>query len=196
MTDDITIRPAALGDLAEINTIYNYYVAHSTCVWTTQPCSESERKAWFEEHGQTMPVLVAESKGRVVGWCSLGTFRAAYTAAGTLEDSIYVHHDFHRRKIGSRLLEAMIEAARRLGLRSILANISSDQTPSIRLHEKFGFQHVAHLRQVGTKFNQLFDAVYLQLFLATNPQGGAHERQSFNSDTHRTSAPAASPRSP
>jgi L-amino acid N-acyltransferase len=166
MTDDFTIRPATGADLAEINAIYNHYVAHSTCVWTTQPCSEGERKVWYEEHGQTMPVLVAEYDGRIVGWGALGSFRAAYTIAGTLEDSIYVHHDFHRRKIGSRLLEALIEAARRMGLRSILANISADQTPSIRLHEQFGFQHAARLRQVGTKFNQRFDAVYLQLCLA------------------------------
>jgi L-amino acid N-acyltransferase len=167
MIDNIIIRPASSADLAEINAIYNYYVAHSTCVWTTQPCSEAERKAWYLDHGPSMPVLVAEQGGRVVGWGALGSFRAAYTAAGVLEDSIYVHHDFHRQRIGSRLLQALIEAARRSGLRSILANISADQTPSIRLHEKFGFQKVAHLRGVGQKFNQRFDAIYLQLLLAT-----------------------------
>ena len=116
MTEDITIRPAKPANLADINAIYNYYIAHSTCVWTTQPCSDSERKAWYEEHGQPMPVLVAESNGRIVGWGALGSFRAAYTAAGALEDSIYVRHEFHRRKIGSRLLAALMEAARRMGL--------------------------------------------------------------------------------
>ena len=166
MTQNIMIRPATPGDLAGINAIYNYYVAHSTCVWITEPCSEAERKAWFQEHGSSMPVLVAENSGRVVGWAALGSFRAAYAAAGTLEDSIYVQHEFHRRRIGSQLLQALIEAARRLGLRSILANISADQTPSLRLHEKFGFQKVAHLRDVGQKFNQRFDAIYLQLLLA------------------------------
>ena len=162
----IVIRPATPDDLTVINAIYNYYVAHSTCVWETQPCSEAERIAWYQEHGPSMPVLVAEHSGRVVGWSALGSFRAAYTAAGTLEDSIYVHHDFHRQRIGSQLLQALIEAARHLGLRSILANISADQIPSVRLHERFGFQKVAHLRDVGQKFNQRFDAIYLQLFLA------------------------------
>jgi phosphinothricin acetyltransferase len=115
-----------------------------------------------------MPVLVAESGGDVVGWGALGSFRTAYTLAGTLEDSVYVHHDFLRQGIGTRLLTELIAAARRIGLRSILANISADQTPSIRLHEKFGFQKVAHLRQVGQKFNQWFDAVYMQLLLSVN----------------------------
>jgi len=89
MKDGITLRPANRADLVEINAIYNYYIAHSTCVWATQPCSEAERKAWYREHGQSMPVLIAEQNGRVVGWGALGSFRAAYTASGTLEDSIY-----------------------------------------------------------------------------------------------------------
>jgi L-amino acid N-acyltransferase len=166
MTHNIIIRLATPDDLTAINAIYNYYVAHSTCIWTTQPCSEAERKAWYQEHGPSMPVLVAEHSGCVVGWGALGSFRAAYTAAGVLEDSIYVHHDFHRQTIGSQLLQALIEVARHLGLRSLLANISADQTPSVRLHEKFGFQKVAHLRDVGQKFNQRFDGIYLQLLLA------------------------------
>jgi phosphinothricin acetyltransferase len=169
----IVIRPATPDDLTVINAIYNYYVAHATCVWTTEPCSEAERIAWYQEHGPSMPVLVAEHSGRVVGWSALGSFRAAYTAAGALEDSIYVHRDFHRQRIGSQLLQALIEAARHLGLRSILANISADQTPSIRLHERFGFQKVAHLRDVGQKFNQRFDAIYLQLLLAAYKPSGA-----------------------
>ena len=166
MTHNIIIRPALPSAVGEINAIFNYYVAHSTCVWTTTPCSETERRVWYEEHGEAMPILVAECGGRMVGWAALSSFRTAYTLAGTLEDSIYVHHDFHRQGIGNRLLTELIAAARRKGLRSILANISADQVPSLRLHEKLGFEKVAHIRQVGRKFNQWFDAVYLQLLLA------------------------------
>jgi L-amino acid N-acyltransferase len=165
MKSNVIIRPATSADLDEINAIFNYYVAHSTCIWMSKPWSADERKAWYEEHDSAMPVLVAERSGRVVGWASLSTFRAAYTVAGTLEDSVYVHHDFLHCGIGIQLLTELIRAARKLGLRSILANISADQEPSIRLHQKLGFQKVAHLRQVGLKFNQLFDAVYLQLLL-------------------------------
>ena len=165
MTDKLIIRPAGARDLSEINAIFNYYVDHSTCVWTTEHCSETERKTWYEQHGASMPVLVAELAGRVVGWGSLGTFRTAYTVAGTLEDSVYVHHAFLRRRIGSRILAALIGEARKLGLHSILANISADQAVSISLHENFGFEKVAHLRQVGRKYSRTLDAVYLQLLL-------------------------------
>jgi len=170
MTHNIAIRRANPSDLREINSIFNHYVTHSTCVWETTPCTEAQRQVWFEEHGENMPILVAEHNKRVLGWVALGSFRTAYTLFGTLEDSIYVHHDFHRQGIGSRLLTELIEAARQKGLRSILASISADQTPSIRLHQKFGFQKVARLHQVGRKFNQWLDAVYLQLLLIDTKQ--------------------------
>ncbi len=163
--DNVIIQPAKVADLAEINAIYNHYVTYSTCVWSTLLFSESDRRAWYEERSEKMPVLVAACDGRVIGWAALGSFRAAYTLAGTLEDSVYVHHDFHRGGIGSKLLMRLIETARRQGVRSILANISADQIPSIRLHEKFGFQKAAHLQQVGCKFGRYLDAVYLQLLL-------------------------------
>ena len=165
MADELTIRPAAPPDLGAINAIFNYYVDRTTCVWTTERCSEAGREAWYREHDKSMPVLVAELAGGIVGWAALGTFRPAYTAAGTLEDSVYVHHEFQRRRIGSRLLGALIAEARRRELHSILANISADQAASIRLHEKFGFEKVAHLRQVGRKFGRTLDAVYYQLLL-------------------------------
>lgn len=167
MGDAVTIRAAVASDLAAINEIYNHYVRHSTCVWTTVPCSDVERRAWFEERGDAMPVIVAVLDGRVVGWGALSSFRAAYTASGTLEDSVYVHHEFHRRGVGRRLLTELIRAARQAGLCSILANISADQTASIRLHEGLGFERVAHLRRVGRKFDRWLDAVYLQLPLTT-----------------------------
>lgn len=165
MTNSIVIKPAEPENLQDINQIFNYYVAHSTCVWTTTPYSSTERKVWFEEHGENMPVIVAELNSCIVGWGSLSSFREAYTVNGTLEDSIYVHHDYLRQGIGSRLLTELIEFAKQKGLLSILANISADQGPSIRLHEKFGFEKVAHIRQVGWKFNKRLDAVYLQLLL-------------------------------
>lgn len=174
MTRDIVIRPATPADLADINAIYNYYVAHSTCVWTATPCSAAERRAWYDEHGEGMPILVAECGGRTVGWASLSAFRAAYTQAGTLEDSIYVHPDFQRQGIGARLLAELVEAARRQGLHSILANVSADQAPSIRPHEKLGFRKVAHLQGVGWKFDRRLDAVYLQLLLAFNSTTDGH----------------------
>jgi phosphinothricin acetyltransferase len=42
-------------------------------------------------------------------------------------------------------------------------------TASLRLHAAFGFERVAHLRQVGFKFGRWLDVAYLELLLDGPP---------------------------
>jgi phosphinothricin acetyltransferase len=47
----------------------------------------------------------------------------------------------------------------------MVAAIDSENTSSIRLHEKLGFVQTAYMPQVGQKFGQWRDLVLLQLNL-------------------------------
>ncbi|MDJ0782579.1 MAG: GNAT family N-acetyltransferase [Desulfosarcinaceae bacterium] len=162
----LRLRPAATADLAEINAIFNRYVATSTCVWTTHETTAAERAAWFASHDDATPVLVAEARGRIVGWGALAPFVTACTFHKTAENSVYVHPDCQRRGIGGRILCELVRMARRAGYISIVASISADQAASIALHRKAGFEEMGRLRQVGYKFDAFRDLVYLQLRLA------------------------------
>ncbi|HSZ56992.1 MAG TPA: GNAT family N-acetyltransferase [Tepidisphaeraceae bacterium] len=159
------IRPATEADLVAINDIYNYYVRCSTCTYQDEPSSLSERRDWFAGHGPSHPVVVYQEGSEVGGWASLSRFHARSAYRHTVENSVYVRSDLHGRGIGSVLLGHSIEQARQLGHRTILALIDADQTASIAIHRKFGFEEVAHLRQVGFKFGRWLDVVYLQLLL-------------------------------
>jgi phosphinothricin acetyltransferase len=156
------IRLANEDDLAAINSIYNYYVLHSTCTFQTEPSTAEERAAWFAAHGPAYPVTVAEIGSEVVAWGSISRFhvRAAYRP--TIENSVYVRHDLVGQGIGRALLDDLIRRAAQLGYHSMMALISSDQAASIRLHERQGFVEVAHLKEVGRKFDKWLDVVYLQ----------------------------------
>src|SRR3954469_21127944 len=98
------IRDACPGDLPAINAIYNHYVLHSTCTYQYEPSTAGEREAWFREHDAAHPVTVAIDAGEVVGWGSLSWFRERIGYRFTVEDTVYVRHDRHRRGIGGRLL--------------------------------------------------------------------------------------------
>ena len=63
---DFTIRPAALADLPAVRTIYNHYVATSTCTYQVEPESEADRLAWFTKRTTAHPVVVAKAGGEVV----------------------------------------------------------------------------------------------------------------------------------
>ena len=110
-------------------------------------------------------MLAAEFAGEVVGWGSLSMFRPRAAYAPTVEASIYIRHDMHRRGLGRTLLEELIRRARSARFHSLIGGASADQTASIALQESLGFQRVADLKVVGYKFGRWLDVTSLQLML-------------------------------
>ena len=92
-----TIRPATRADLPAINDIYNHYVVHSTCTYQETPEPIEGREAWFERHGATHPITIAEMDGAIVGWASLSPYHARSAYRFTVENSVYVDHRYQRR---------------------------------------------------------------------------------------------------
>lgn len=165
LPEGVVLRDATVDDLDAINAIYNHYVATCTCTWQTQPDTLEQRRAWMDQHGPTLPVTVACLGGRVIGWGALSTFRSRAGIQTTVENSIYIHPDFHGRGIGGAMLAELIARAERLGYHSIVAVISADQPASLSLHAKMGFRLAGRLEQSGTKFGRWLDAIYMQLLL-------------------------------
>jgi len=162
---NVGIRLAHEADLSAINAIYNHYVVNATCTYQITPETEEGRRDWFFRHGEKHPVTVAEVGEQIVGWGALNAFHRREAYAHTVENSVYVHPHWHLRGIGRALLEDLIERARALGHRTIIAGISAEQLPSIALHESLGFVKVGHLREVGYKMGVWLDVSTYQLLL-------------------------------
>jgi phosphinothricin acetyltransferase len=163
---DFVIRPAVPRDLPAINAIYNHYVTRSTCTYQEIPATAAERRKWFARHGAGHPVIVAEFEGVVIGWASLSAFHLRQAYRFTVEDSVYVHQEHHRKGVGKALLKELFARARGLGYRSVIAIISADQGASIALHARFGFSEVGVLKKVGFKFDRWLDVIYMQRLMA------------------------------
>jgi L-amino acid N-acyltransferase len=156
------LRSATTGDLAAINAIYTHSVLHSTATYQAEPSTDAERAAWFNAHGPQHPVIVAEIDGRVVGWGSLSPFHTRAAFNRTVEESVYIHQDFHRRGIGKAILADLLARAKTLGHHRVIAAISADQEPSLALHRTLGFVECGRLSEVGFKFGRWLDLVYLE----------------------------------
>ena len=159
---NLSIRSATVDDLPAINAIYNHYVVHSACTYQIEPETAAAREVWFAHHDAAHPVIVAETDGAVIGWGSLSRFHSREAYRHTVENSVYVRHDWQRRGIGSRLLEELIARASTAGHHVILAGIDSGQAGSLALHARHGFVEVGRLREVGLKFDRWLDAVYME----------------------------------
>jgi phosphinothricin acetyltransferase len=160
------IRPATPDDLVAINDIYNHYVQRSTCTYQTEPETMEDRRGWFAAHGTKHPIIVAEDAGgAVVGWGSLSPFHKRRAYAHTVENSVYVRADQHRKGIGKALLGRLIELAGELGHHAIIALIDAEQAPSVALHRALGFEQVGFLNEVGYKFDRWLHVIYMQRML-------------------------------
>ena len=111
-----------------------------------------------------LPYLVAESGNGVIGYAYATLYRTRVAYRFTLEDSVYVHYNHTGRGIGEALLAELIKACRVWGGRQLVAVIGdSENTASVRVHEKLGFQHAGVLRGVGFKFDRWIDTMFMQL---------------------------------
>ena len=70
-------------------------------------------------------------------------------------DSIYIHHEWRGRGVGSLLLAELIRLAKDIGHHTVLGGADAEQEGSIALHVKFGFEKVSHLKEVGFKTYEL-----------------------------------------
>ena len=166
----ITIRPAREADLPEILEIYNDVILHTTAVYTYKPHTPAMRKAWYDDKVKAgYPVFVAEEDGRVIGLSSYGPFRAWPAYKYTVENSVYVAESSRGKGVARLLMQPLIDAARNQGYHAIIAGIDSSNEPSIRLHRSFGFEEVAHFREVGYKFGRWLDLTFLELLLEGSP---------------------------
>lgn len=159
------LRTAEEADLPAIADIYHHYVQHSTCTFETEPRSPEQWRQWFAAHVGPHPAIVAVEAGDVVGWASLSTWNPRCAYRHSVEDSVYVRDDRRGNGIGRTLLGGLIDRARGLGHRCIVAQIADHQASSERLHAAFGFRRVGCLERVGFKFDREIDVVIWQCLL-------------------------------
>jgi phosphinothricin acetyltransferase len=146
----MTIRDATETDLPGIVEIYNAAIPERLATADTEPVSVPSRQAWFAEHTpEHRPLWVASVEESIAGWLSFQSFygRPAYNS--TAEISVYVPPAHHREGIGRALVAQAIDAAPRLGLKTLLGFIFAHNEPSLRLFSGFGFQRWALLPRVA-----------------------------------------------
>jgi L-amino acid N-acyltransferase YncA len=160
-----TIRLATPGDVPAITDIFNHYVTRSTCTYQTDVESVAARIKWLAGHGPNHPVTVAIDDGQIVAWGSLTPFNYRSAYARTVENTVYVHHEHHRRGLGRAVTVDLLDRARAAGHHTVVALISAEQTASLALHRSLGFIDAGLIREAGFKFDRWLDVAYLQKML-------------------------------
>ncbi len=163
--DRPVIRRARPDDNGPIAAIWNREVVGTIATTDTEPRAAAAQAEWLAAHTDAYPVVVAAAGGEVIAFGSLSPYRAKPSYRLTVEDSVYVKQSHRGTGLGSHILGELLAHARERGHHSVIARITSENTPSLSLHRRHGFQRAGHERQVAFKLGRWLDVVTLQLLL-------------------------------
>lgn len=157
------IRIARFEDLESIIEIYNQAINGRFETADIDEVKLSDKLEWFLSHQpDTYPIFVYEKKRQVLGWISLSPYRKGRMALRhTIEISYYVHRDFKRQGIGSKLVEYSLLQSKKMGYKTLFAIILDKNEASINLLHKFGFTDWGHMPNIADFDGEECGHVYL-----------------------------------
>ena len=161
------IRDAVADDARAIAAIYNPFIADTTISFEEAPVTDAvmaQRIADVQAGG--LPWLVAERDGAVLGYAYATKWRVRHAYRFSVESSVYLAPGSARQGLGSALYAALLERLTACGCHLVIGGIALPNAASVALHEKMGYEKVAHFREVGFKFGRWLDVGYWQKTLA------------------------------
>lgn len=159
------IRPVALSDAPKMVDIYNYYILNSTATFEIEALDTVVMEERIRLHNSTLPWLVYLEKNELVGYAYATPWKTRAAYKHSVEVSVYVRNGYHGMGIGKALYEKLLKTLKKAGIHAVMGGIALPNEASIILHEKFGFEKVAHFKAVGFKFGGWRDVGYWQLLL-------------------------------
>jgi L-amino acid N-acyltransferase YncA len=160
------IRTATQSDLPAILEIVNYAIANTTAIYDYNPRSLEEQTLIFQTKKQKrFPIFIVESDNEIVGFGTYDSFRTKVGYRFTVEHSVYVKNGLGGKGIGALLLQKLIETAKAEKYHIMIGVIDASNENSLKFHERFGFQSMGILKEVGFKFDRWLDANLMTLKL-------------------------------
>jgi phosphinothricin acetyltransferase len=167
---EIRIRPAIGADLPRLTAIYNHYVVHTPVTFDLEPHTVEQRAAWFAQFAPAgrYRLLVAEENGAVLGYAGTTRFRQRAGYETTVETFIYCAPGTIGKGNGTRLYAALFAALAAEDIHRIVAGYALPNPASAALHQRFGYQPVGVLSEVGRKFGRFWDVIWTERPLRLN----------------------------
>ena len=154
------IRAADLKDAATIAEIYNFYIENSHATFEIEIVTEEEMRRRVSEILKNYPFLVCEENREIIGYAFVSPYKKRAAYRHSVEISVYIKNGMGGKSVGTILYQNLFSELKEKPIHAIIAGISLPNEASVNLHEKFGFEKVAHFREVGFKFGRWIDVGY------------------------------------
>ncbi|MGH7789790.1 MAG: arsinothricin resistance N-acetyltransferase ArsN1 family B [Candidatus Binatia bacterium] len=162
------LRRATADDAAAVAAIYAPYVRDTAISFEIDPPDGAEMRRRIAAVGETYPWLIAHpASGDPVGYAYASRHRDRAAYRWSVDVTVYVHRDAHRRGTGRALYQALLPVVAAQGYRNAYAGITLPNAASVGVHEAMGFTPVGVYRRVGWKLGAWHDVGWWALELGS-----------------------------
>jgi L-amino acid N-acyltransferase YncA len=162
------IRHVKDSDANALCRIYNNYILETRITFEETPLQTDEMISRIKNIAQNFPWLVYEENGRVVGYAYASKWKERAAYRHSVEIAIYLDSDYVGKGIGTKLIGELLTALRALrdkSIHGVIYGVALPNQASIALCEKYGFEKIAHFKEVGFKLGEWVDVGYWELIL-------------------------------
>lgn len=165
------IRAAVREDVPAILNIYAPYIRETSITFEYDVPEIADFEARFDRISRRYPWIVWEEDGRILGYAYADTAFARMAYSWDADMSIYLDMDARGKGVGAKLYGCLEEILRNYGYHNLYALITGDNLPSVRFHERRGYERLGTLVKSGWKFEKWYDVYWygLRLCEAENP---------------------------
>ena len=143
--------------------IFNYYIEKGTSAFPASTLPEQFFTMLMEKSKGYPAYAILDSESlEVIGFCALSVYNPFSTFKKTATISYFISQDYVGKSIGVQCLEKLETEAIKMGIKHIIAEISSENQQSLKFHGKHGFDICGALKNIGNKFDRNFDVIYMQ----------------------------------
>lgn len=155
------------GDREAVIDLFNYYIENSFAAYPEKkvPYGLFDQFLALTEGYPAFTVRDEQQEDRIVGFAFLRPYHPLSEFQRAAEITYFIEPGYTGQGIGSRILERITAEAKRKGIDTILANVSSLNESSLRFHERHGFAECGRFRRVAKKKGQDLDVVWMQMIL-------------------------------
>lgn len=156
------IRPATVADAEALVAIYRYYVLETAITFEYTVPSVAQFQERIMATLPRYPYLVAEENGQLLGYAYAGVYKGRSAYDWSCEVTVYLAREAKGKGIGTLLYDRLEELLRQQQMVNLTACITGGNEGSVAFHEKRGYQQVAIFPQIGYKFGEWHDVLWLQ----------------------------------
>jgi L-amino acid N-acyltransferase YncA len=159
-------RAARREDASAITEIYNQGIEDRIATFETEPRSVRDVEPWFD--GAHAFVSVTDPSGEVVGYAVAHPYSDRCCYRGIGEFSVYVRRPDRGRGIGQVAMAALIDASRADGLWKLMSRVFPENTASLSLMARMGFNEIGVHEKHGKLDGAWKDCVIVELLIPEN----------------------------